>query len=81
MSVDGLLEVEAVLDGAEHLVAGAEDALEQVELVRQQFEDACFGGVALVREVHDDDVELLAEAVHATDALLDALRVPRAGRS
>ena len=63
-------------DGAEHLVAGAEHALEQAELLGEELEDALVGGVALVREVHDDDVVLLAVAVDTADALLDALRVP-----
>ena len=74
---DSLLEVEAILDRTEHLVAGAEHTREQLELVRQQLQDALFRDVSLVTEVHDDDVVLLPEAVHAADALLDALRVPR----
>ena len=64
-------------DGAEHLVAGAEHALEELELLGEQLEDALVGLVLPVEEVDDDDVVLLAVAVAAADALLDALRVPR----
>ena len=61
---------------AEHLVGGAEDAVEEAELLAQQLEYAPIGLVALVQEVDDDDVVLLPVAVAAADALLDALRVP-----
>ena len=74
---DALLEVDAGLDRAEHLVAGAEDALEELELLGQQLEDALVGRVLAVEEVDDHHVVLLAVAVAAADALLDALRVPR----
>ena len=73
---DALLEIDAGLDGAEHLVAGAEDAVEEPELLVEKLVDPLVGGVALVEEVDDDDVELLAVAVAAADALLDALRIP-----
>ena len=71
-----LLKVEPIFDLAEHFVAGAEDTLEQVELVLKEFEDALLGEVALVGEVHDNDVVLLAETVSTADALFHALRVP-----
>ena len=61
---------------AEHFVGGAEDAVEEAELLAQQLEHAAVGLVALVQEVDDDHVVLLAVAVAAADALLDALRVP-----
>ena len=73
---DALLEVHAGFDGAQHLVAGAEHAVEEPELLVEQLVDALVGGVLLVEEVDHDDVELLAVAVAAADALLDALRVP-----
>ena len=73
---DALLEVHAGLDGAQHFVAGAEDALEELELLGQQLEDALVGGVLAVEEVDHHHVVLLAVAVAAADALLDALRVP-----
>ena len=73
---DALLEVHAGLDGAQHLVRGAEDAVEEAELLAEQLEHAPVGLVALVQEVDDDHVVLLAVAVAAADALLDALRVP-----
>ena len=73
---DALLEVHAGLDRAEHFVAGAEDAVEQPELLVEQLVDALVGGVVLVEEVDDHHVEFLAVAVAAADALLDALRVP-----
>src|SRR6218665_655998 len=61
---------------AQHFVAGAEDAFEQVKLFRQQLVDARVGFVAAVDEVDDDDIVLLPVAVAAPDALFDALRVP-----
>ena len=73
---DALLEVHAGLDGPEHFVAGAEDAVEEAELLVEQLVDALVGGVLLVEEVDHHHVELLAVAVAAADALLDALRVP-----
>ena len=73
---DALLEIHAGLDGAEHLVAGAEDALEELELLGQQLEDALVGRVLAVEEVDDHHVVLLAVAMAAADALLDALRIP-----
>ena len=74
---DALLEVDARLDGAEHLVAGAEHAVEEPELLVEELVDALVGGVLLVEEVDHHDVELLTVAVATPDALLDALRVPR----
>ena len=78
---DALLEVHAGFDGAQHLVAGAEDALEELELLGQQLEDALVGLVLAVEEVHHHHVVLLPVAVAAADALLDALRDSRADRS
>ncbi len=43
---DALLEVHAGLDRAQHLVARAEDAVEQPELLVEQLVDALVGGVA-----------------------------------
>ncbi len=73
---DALLEVHAGLDRAQHFVAGAEDAFEELELLGQQLEDALVGGVLAVEEVDDHHVVLLAVAMAAADALLDALRIP-----
>ena len=47
------------------------------ELLGEQLEDALIGLVLLVQEVDHDDIVLLAVAVAAADALLDALRIPR----
>ena len=73
---DALLEVHARFHRAEHFVAGAEDAVEQAELLIEQLVDALVGGVLLVEEVDHHHVELLTVAVAAADALLDALGVP-----
>ena len=73
---NALLEVDAGLDGTQHLLARAEDALEELELLGKKQIDADVGGVSLVEEVDHDDIELLAVAVAAADALLDPLRVP-----
>ena len=74
---DALLEIDAGLDGAEHLVAGAEHALEELEFFGEEFEDAFIGGVLAVEKIDDHDVVFLAVAVAAADALLDALGIPR----
>ncbi len=73
---DAFLEVYAGLDRAEYLVAGAEHAVEEPELLVEELVDALVGGVGTVQEVHDDDVELLPVAVAAADTLLDPLGVP-----
>ena len=43
---DALLEIHARFHGPEHLVAGAEHAVEEPELLVQQFVDPLVGGVA-----------------------------------
>ena len=73
---DALLELHPRLDHAEHLVAGAKDAVEEAELLVEELVDAQVGGVLLVEEVDHHHVVLLTVAVTAPDALLDALRVP-----
>ncbi len=73
---DALFEVHAGFDRAQHLVGGAEHAAEQVELLLQQLQNAAVGLVALIEEVDDHHVVLLAVAMAAADALFDALRVP-----
>ncbi len=74
---DAALDVHAGLQRAEHLVARAEDAGEEPELLVQQLEDAPVGLVAAVDEVEHDHVVALAIAVAAADTLLHPLRVPR----
>src|SRR5690606_29774884 len=71
-----LLKVHAVFDGAEHLVAGAEEAVEEAEFLLQQVVDTAIGEVVLGEEVDDDYVVLLTVAVAPADALLDSLGVP-----
>ena len=73
---DALLKFHAGLDGTDDLVAGSEDAIEELELFREKLVDANIGGVRLVEEVDDNHVVLLAVAVASSDALLDPLRVP-----
>jgi hypothetical protein len=73
---DAALDIDAALDDAEHLVARAEHALEQVELEVEKLVNALLGVVLEIEEVDDGHVDLLAVAVAAPDALLDALRVP-----
>ena len=71
------LDIHAALDHAQHFVARAEDAFEQVELLVEKLVDALLGVVLEVQEIDDGHVDLLAVAVAAPDALLHALRVPR----
>ena len=73
---DAALEVDARLDRAEHLIACAEHAREQAELLVEQLEDANVGCVRAVEEVDHYDIVLLAIAMAPPDALLDPLRVP-----
>ena len=61
----------------QHDVGGVEDLAEQIELLAQDLERQPMRFVVLRDEVDDGDVALLAVAVAAADALLDALRVPR----
>ncbi|MNH02538.1 hypothetical protein D3C79_617810 [compost metagenome] len=70
------LEVDTGTDGAKHLVACAENALEQLKFFGQQFVDPCIRLVAAVDEVHHHHVMLLAVPVAASDTLLYALWVP-----
>jgi hypothetical protein len=74
---DPPLEVDAGADRPEHLVRGAEDPLEERELLVEQFIDPAVGLVAAVQEVHDHDVVFLPVTVASPDPLLDPLRVPR----
>lgn len=74
---DPLLEIDPGFERSEHLVAGPEDALEELELFGQQLEDSLVGLVLAVEEVHDHHVVLLAIAMAAPDTLLDALGIPR----
>src|SRR5579884_335329 len=64
---DALLEVHTGLDGAQHLVACAEHAVEQAELLIQKLVNTHIGGVATVEEIDDDHVEFLAVAVAAAN--------------
>ena len=58
------------------LVGGVEHGAEQLELLAQDLERQRLRHVVLGEEVDDGHVALLAVAVAAADALLDALRVP-----
>ena len=75
-SEDALLEIHSGLDGPKYLVGGAEDSVEEAELLGEEFENAAVGIVALVQEVDDHYVVLLAVTVTAADTLLNALWVP-----
>src|SRR6188508_1845916 len=67
---DAPLEVDARLDRAKNLVAGAEHALEERELLRQKLEDALICHVRAVQEIDDHHIVLLSVAVTPADALL-----------
>ncbi len=71
---DALLEVDAGLDRAQHLVAGAEHAAEEPELLVEQLMDALAGGVGLVEEVHHHDVERSGSAASGGGRLQPAVR-------
>ena len=61
----------------EHSVGGVEHLAEEVELLGKDLEREALRNVAGCQEADDGDAALLAVAVDAADALLDALRVPR----
>ena len=48
---DPPLEVHPGFEGAEHLVRGAEDALEEAELLREQLEDPLSAALARLRKL------------------------------
>ena len=73
---DALFEIDTRLDTAEHVVRGPEDTIEEAELFGQKLQNAAVRLIAFVQEVDHDYVVLLAVAVAAADALLDALWVP-----
>ena len=73
---DALFEVDPAFDGAEYFIAGAEHAVEELELLFEQFIDADIGGISLVEEIDDYYIEALSVPVASADALFDALRVP-----
>lgn len=72
---NAFFKIDAGLNRTENLVTGSEDAIEQAELVGQQFVNTQIGGVVLVEEVDNHDIELLSVAVASPDPLLDALRI------
>ncbi len=74
---DALLEIHAGFDRAKHLIRGAKQAAEQTEFLVEQFINTYIGGILLVEEVDNHHVIFLPIPMAATDALLNALRVPR----
>ena len=73
---NALLKIHAGLDGAQHLVAGAENALEEPKFLRKELIDALIGFVLAIEKIDHDDIVLLAVAVATANALLDALGIP-----
>ena len=61
----------------EHGVRGVEDLAEEIELLGKDLQREALRNVAGRQEADDGDAALLAVAMDAADALLDALRVPR----
>ena len=74
---DAILEINARLDRAEHIVRRAKHSAEERKLLSQQFEHSLVGLIPFVQKVDHDNVVLLAVAVAAADSLLNTLRVPR----
>ena len=68
---NAFLEIDPGFDRPKHFVRGAEYAIEEPELLREQFEDALVGGVAFVQEIDDHHVVFLPVAMTATDPLFD----------
>ena len=69
-------KVHAAANGAQHFVTGTKHAFKQLKFLRQQFIHALVCRVAVVNKVDYHHVVLLAVAVTAADALLNALGVP-----
>jgi len=75
--VDAFFEIHAGLDGAQDFIARAEDTLEKLELLGEQFVHPAVSFILSIQKIDDDDIVLLAVAVAATDTLLDPLGIPR----
>ena len=73
---DPVFKADAALDLTKNFVAGAENALEQVELLLQELVNALVGLVLLIEEVENNNIVLLAVAMTAANALFDPLRIP-----
>jgi hypothetical protein len=73
---DAAFEIDTGLHRPQHFITGAEDAIEQLELLGQQLIDAPVGVVVAIQEVDDNHIVLLPVAVATPDALFDPLRVP-----
>ena len=74
--VDLHLKANTALDGTEHLVGGAEHAVEELALVGQKLEDTLVCPIELVQEVDHDDVEALSIPVAPPNSLFNPLGVP-----
>lgn len=70
------LKIDTGFHGAEHFVAGTEHAIEELELLVEQFIDAAIRLIITVEEVNHDHVMLLPITVTAANALLYSLRIP-----
>ena len=73
---DTALKIHPGFDGAQNIVAGTENACEQVEFQFEQFLDTTVGLVALVEEIDNHHVVFLAITVATAYPLFDALRIP-----
>jgi len=73
---DSFLKIHTGFETAQHLVAGSEDTVKELEFLGKQLIDALVGGVALIQEIDNDNVMLLTVPMAAPNALLDPLRIP-----
>ena len=62
---------------AENLIRGTEHAIKQSEFLGEQFIDTLVGCVLSVQEIDNNNIVFLPVSMAASDALLNALRIPR----
>jgi hypothetical protein len=65
---DALLEIDARLDAAEHIVGCAKHAVEQAEFLAEQLKNAPISFIALVQKIDDDNIMLLPVAMASSNA-------------
>ena len=74
---NSFFEIDARADGAKNLVAGAENTFKKMELLSKELVNSLISCVLFIEKIHHNHIVLLPVAVAATDALLDALGIPR----
>ena len=72
-----LLKIDTIADRTKNFVGSTKHAVEKLKLLIEQFINSDIGCICLIEKVDNNDIEILTVAVATSDALLDALRIPR----